>query len=243
MTSTSDCEGASLAGGGDVEWHDGDMPYSRRFGDHYYSRSDGRAECRHVFLDGNRLPERFAVAEGFTIGELGFGTGLNLVETWRLWKEVRPPSARLRFLSFEMFPLTAAEMERALSAWAGLEEEVRALLASWPERHRERILLQLDPQTALDIRIGEASEGLAATAERADAWFLDGFAPARNPSMWTDEILCQVFGRTVPGGTFATYSAAGHVRRGLASAGFRVERLPGHASKREMLAGCRPANA
>lgn len=219
------------------------MPYSTRFGDHFYSRADGRAESRHVFLNGNRLFDRLPEASRFTVGELGFGTGLNFVETWRLWKASRRPTGCLRFISFELFPLTAAEMRRALSAWPEIREETRALTEAWPEEPAGSVVLRVDGQTSLEVRIGEAAAGVTAMTGEADAWFLDGFAPARNPGMWTPELLGRIFRRTVAGGSFATYTAAGHVRRALIAAGFRVERRPGHGDKREMLAGFRRGDA
>ena len=216
-----------------IRWEDGEVPVSSRFDDPYYSRGDGLAETRHVFLDGNRLAERFAGAQGFAIAELGFGTGLNCLAAAALWARRAAPGAVLRYTAFELYPLAAGEIARALAPWPELSALADALVAGWPG---ERIAL---PGVDLRIVPGDARETVSRWAGRADAWFLDGFAPARNPEMWERDLLRAVRDRTVPGGTFATYAAAGRVRRALQAAGFEVARLPGYGRKREMLAGRR----
>ncbi len=220
-----------------LEWFDGDMPYSPRFGDHFYCRSDGRLECGHVFLAGNGLPERWRAGDAFRIGELGFGTGLNFCETWRQWKETRPETGHLSFTSFELFPMPGAAIGKALSRWSELDTERQALTALWPEEPQGHVTLELDAQTRLTVVCGPALEGLRAWPGQFDAFYLDGFAPSRNPDMWSQELMRLVHEKTAEGGSFATYAAAGFVRRNLAAAGFRVERTPGFAGKREMLRG------
>ncbi|MBB4188347.1 tRNA U34 5-methylaminomethyl-2-thiouridine-forming methyltransferase MnmC [Sinorhizobium terangae] len=223
-----------------LEWHEGDMPYSREFGDHFYCRTDGRLECGHVFLSGNRLPQRWQAAESFVIGELGFGTGLNFCETWRQWKQTRTAMGRLHFISFERFPMPAADIGRALSHWTEISEEKRALVASWPEAPEGNVDLEFADGVRLTVVCGPALENLATSVHTFDAWYLDGFAPSRNPDMWSRELMRLVFDKAASGGTFATYAAAGFVRRNLEAAGFIVERLPGFAGKREMLRGDKP---
>ncbi|KGF70961.1 5-methylaminomethyl-2-thiouridine methyltransferase [Hoeflea sp. BAL378] len=223
-----------------LSWHDGDMPYSEEFGDFYYSRADGRAECRHVFLAGNGLPQRFAERPGFVIGELGFGTGLNFIETWSAFETAAPEGARLEFHSFELSALSRSDMARALSAWPDLAERTSRLTAAWPDAPAGDIRLEFQDagrSVGLLIHAGPALERLQAARLDADAWFLDGFSPARNPDMWSQELMRLVAARTAPGCTFATYSAAGWVRRNLEAAGFAVEKRPGHAGKRAMSAG------
>jgi tRNA U34 5-methylaminomethyl-2-thiouridine-forming methyltransferase MnmC len=220
-----------------LEWMEGDMPYSTAFGDHFYCRSDGRAECGHVFLAGNGLPERWLTDEAFTIGELGFGTGLNFCETWRAWKEtVSGPSASLHFVSFELFPLDRASIGKALSRWPEITAEKEALLAQWPENPSGVVELAWD-QVRLSVLCGDALASLANSNLVLDAWYLDGFAPSRNGAMWSEDLMRSVFDHTRDGGSFATYAAAGFVRRNLVAAGFDVERRPGFAGKREMLCG------
>ncbi|MBO0130734.1 tRNA (5-methylaminomethyl-2-thiouridine)(34)-methyltransferase MnmD [Agrobacterium burrii] len=226
-----------------LDWRDGDMPYSLAFDDHFYCQTDGRLECGHVFLSGNGLPERWLEREGvFRIGELGFGTGLNLCETWRQWKEARNGRSRLHFISFELYPMKAGEIDRALSRWPEIDTERKALVALWPEEPQGRVDIALDDETRLTVVCGEAFAGISSSNESFDAWFLDGFAPARNPDMWSLEIMQALFAKTASEGTFATYAAAGFVRRNLIAAGFDLERRKGFAGKREMLCGTkRPA--
>lgn len=212
------------------------MPYSPAYGDHFYSRADGRAECAHVFIGGNGLPERFRHPGRFVIGETGFGTGLNFIETWRQWKTSAPQDASLEFVSFEKFPLPAGAIGRALSAWPELAENAQALIAAWPQAIADDTTVDFD-RVRLRVFIGEAFDGIERWGGQADAWYLDGFAPARNPDMWSLDLMQRVATHTAPGGSFATYSAAGWVRRNLAAAGFEVEKRPGHAGKRDMCAG------
>lgn len=217
---------------GGLSWRDGVIPVSARFDDPYFSLADGLAETRHVFLAGNDLPARFR--PGFHIAELGFGTGLNLMAALLAWRASGTPGP-LRFSSFEAFPLTAAQMARALDAFPEARGIADPILAQWADG--PRILL---PDLHADILIGDARTTLPAWDGQADAWFLDGFSPAKNPELWSPALLTQVAAHTAPGGTFATYTAAGHVRRALAEAGFAVTRLPGHARKRHMTTGTRP---
>lgn len=216
------------------------MPYSEEFGDFYYSRADGRAECRHVFLAANGLPERFAGRPHFVIAELGFGTGLNFIETWSAWEATAPMGARLDFHSFELRLLSRENIERALSAWPDLASKARALTSRWPDKPAGDVEIDFaaeDKTIRLHIHSGLALARLSAATFTADAWFLDGFSPARNPGMWSAELMRAVAEHTVEGGTFATYSAAGWVRRNLQAAGFRVGKRPGHSGKRDMSAG------
>ncbi len=220
-----------------LDWRDGDMPYSPQFGDHFYCQTDGRLECSHVFLAGNGLPERWKTAENFAIGELGFGTGLNFCETWRQWKEVRHAGSALNFTSFELYPMDRASIDRALAHWPELDVERAALTALWPDNPHGRVELQLDDQTKLTVVCGAALDNVTRHETPFDAWFLDGFAPSRNPDMWSPELMSAVCDMTVDDGSFATYAAAGFVRRNLQAAGFIVDRRPGFAGKREMLCG------
>ncbi len=224
-----------------LSWRGGDMPYSEAFGDHFYCQTDGRLECGHVFLAGNGLPDRWQAGGDFRIGELGFGTGLNFAETFRQWKIHRRPAAHLAFTSFELFPMAAEDIDRALSRWPEIDAERRQLVESWPKERTGTITLDLDPQTRLNVVCGPALSGVAASTAEFDAWYLDGFAPSRNGEMWSESLMGEVFAHTVDGGRFATYAAAGFVRRNLQAAGFSVERRKGFAGKREMLAGVKAA--
>lgn len=211
----------------DLEWRDGAVPVSTRFDDPYFSLENGLAETRHVFLTGNDLPARFA--PGFHIAELGFGTGLNLLATWAAW-EASGQTTPLAFTSFEAFPISASEMARALAAFPSLSPYADKLIAAWAETPTLETLPGLDARVIL----GDARETIARSGIRADAWFLDGFSPAKNPELWGADLLAQVARHTRPGGTAATYTAAGFVRRALSDAGFTVTRIPGFGRKRHM---------
>ena len=208
-----------------LDWRDGVIPVSTRFDDPYFSLNDGLAESRHVFLAGNDLPAR--LTPGFHVAELGFGTGLNLLALALI------TATPIRFTSFEAFPLSAAEIARALDHFPEARAIADPFLAAWQAGETSFSLGQISAR----IIIGDARETLAAWDGRADAWFLDGFSPAKNPELWSPEVMAEVARHTAPGGTFATYTAAGHVRRSLAEAGFQVERRAGHGKKRHMTAG------
>lgn len=217
-----------------LEWR-GDVPVSTRFDDPYFSLDDGLAETRHVFLQGNALPARFA--PGFHIAELGFGTGLNLLAAWHLWR-VNGTEGPLRFTSFEAFPLDGAQMLRAQAAFPALQAEAQALAPHWKDWSDSTsgggIRRIKRDDLILEVIEGDARETLPQWSGMADAWFLDGFSPAKNPELWSDALMGAVAGHTAPGGTLATYTAAGHVRRALAGSGLEVTRVAGYGRKRHM---------
>lgn len=212
-----------------LDWRDGVIPVSRRFDDPYFSLAGGLQETRHVFLAGNGLPDRFR--PGFRIAELGFGTGLNLLAT-----ALVAPDMPLHYTTFEAFPITADEMARAHAAFPEIAAVSPPLVAAWAEGKRRFTLGAI----AVEVIEADAREALPAWQGQADAWYLDGFSPAKNPELWTPELMAEVARHTAPGGTFATYTAAGHVRRALAEAGFTVSRQKGYGTKRHMSAGTRP---
>ncbi|MCA0368420.1 MAG: FAD-dependent 5-carboxymethylaminomethyl-2-thiouridine(34) oxidoreductase MnmC [Proteobacteria bacterium] len=227
-----------------LTWTDDDEPRSGRFGDVYFSRDDGLAETRAVFLQGCGLPEAWTDRQAFTVAELGFGTGLNIVALLDLWRRTRPVGGRLHIFSIEGFPLTAQEAARALSAWPELAEAAAPLIEAWPAGTPgfHRIDLPMF-DAVLDLAIGDAPWALAQWSGQADAWFLDGFSPALNPGMWSAEVLDGVAARSAPGARLATFTVAGAVRRGLAERGFVVDKRPGHGRKRERLEARLPGEA
>ena len=210
-----------------IEWRDGGVPVSTRFDDPYFSLENGVAETEHVFLGGNNLPARFQ--PGFHVAELGFGTGLNLLVTWAAW-DAAGMVGPLKFTSFEAFPMAKADMARAHEAFPDFGGKRDALLAAWQGGGSALALDGLE----LNVILGDARATLPNRQECANAWFLDGFSPAKNPELWSPELMAQVAKQTAPGGTVATYTAAGFVRRGLAEAGFNVTRCPGYGRKRHM---------
>lgn len=219
-----------------VTWRSGDVPVSTRFDDPYYSLENGLAETDHVFLRANGLPGRFR--DGFHVAELGFGTGLNFLATLHAW-EIAGCDGRLKFTSFEAFPMSAVDMSKALEPFRGAGLQTEALISAWQPAGG---LLQLSPCVTLEVVVGDARGTVCEWTGCADAWFLDGFSPAKNPELWTDTLMTDVANHTVPGGTFATYTAAGAVRRALSDAGFRVQRVKGYGSKRHMTCGSLPEN-
>lgn len=213
---------------GGISWKDGVIPVSRRFDDPYFSLNDGLAETCHVFLTGNGLPGRFR--PGFQIAELGFGTGLNLMACLIAAQGSPGP---IRYTSFEAYPLDADEIARALDHFPPARAVAGPFVDLWRQGARH---FSLGPIEA-EVILGDARQTLPLWQGRADAWFLDGFSPAKNPELWTADLMAEVARHTAPGGSFATYTAAGHVRRSLAEAGFAVTRAPGHGTKRHMSLG------
>ena len=188
-----------------LDWREGTVPVSRRFGDPYYSLNNGLEETRHVFLLGNDLPARFR--PGFHIAELGFGTGLNMLASLIAWRAAGTDGP-LRFTSFELYPLDAADIARALAHFPEAAAVAEPFLAAWATGAR-RIEL---PDLHLEVIEGDANDTLPAWDGRADAWFLDGFAPAKNPELWSPALLAGLAPHSAPGATLSSYTAAGAVR-------------------------------
>ena len=214
----------------EVAWNAGRVPVSTRFDDPYFSLEDGLAETRHTFLAGNDLPGRFA--PGFRVAELGFGTGLNMLATLLAFEAASAPGP-LHFTSFEAYPMEADDIARALAAFPEAEAVAGGFLEAWGRGARQFALGAIE----VEVVVGDARETLPGWPGLADAWYLDGFSPAKNPELWGPELMAGVGGHTAPGGSFATYTAAGFVRRGLEAAGFAVERRPGFGRKRHMSVG------
>lgn len=228
-----------------LAWNEG-QPVSRQFGDVYFSKASGIDETRHVFLQHNQLQHRWEhlTAPLFTIAETGFGTGLNFLCAWQLWLATAPGNARLHFVSTEKYPLSHTEMAQALSLWPQLSafseqflQQYHYLAPGWRRMEFEQ------GRITLTLLIGDARQTLPQLAANIDAWFLDGFAPAKNPEMWQPEIFQQIRRLSGPGTTFATFTSAGMVRRGLAEQGFVVEKVDGFGRKRDMLCGYLPGSA
>jgi tRNA 5-methylaminomethyl-2-thiouridine biosynthesis bifunctional protein len=221
----------------ELEWsEDGGSLRAAAFGDVYFSKDGGLAEAEAVFLGGTGLPEAFKNRDRFALCELGFGTGLNVLAVWRAWKQARLPHAQLHISSIEAFPLARPDAERALAHFPDVAEEAEQLLARWPVRAYAPQRLWF-PEDGLSIAVftGEAETILAGLRGQFDAWFLDGFAPARNPAMWSLELLGHIARLSAPGARAATFTVAGEVRRGLESVGFEVEKKQGFGRKRERL--------
>ncbi|WP_111640407.1 bifunctional tRNA (5-methylaminomethyl-2-thiouridine)(34)-methyltransferase MnmD/FAD-dependent 5-carboxymethylaminomethyl-2-thiouridine(34) oxidoreductase MnmC [Marinimicrobium alkaliphilum] len=233
-----------------LSWDEQGQPHSSAFDDVYFSSADGLAETRHVFLQHNQLTERFDAlsAPHFTIAETGFGSGLNFLAAWQLWEQRAPANAQLHFVSVEKYPLRPEDLCRALALWPALADYADALCEAYPPEplpgfHR---LSLARGRVQLTLIIDDAAQGFeqllasnhplwAKSGPFIDAWFLDGFAPAKNPAMWSDALFSAIGKLSRTGTTAATFSAAGVVKRGLRSAGFAVKRVPGFGRKREMV--------
>lgn len=209
------------------------------FDDIYFSPDDGMAETRHVFIEGNHLPDGWAGRDWFTVAETGFGTGLNFLTAWDVFDRTAGRGAVLDYLSYERYPLSAAQIESALAHWRGdlggrLEQLLRVYPLRIPGWHRldfghVRLTLVFD-----DVNLAMPRTVIP---RGVDAWFLDGFAPAKNPQMWSETVFAQMARLSAPGARFASFTAAGAVRQGLERAGFHVEKRKGYGRKRDMIAG------
>ncbi|SDS59622.1 tRNA 5-methylaminomethyl-2-thiouridine biosynthesis bifunctional protein [Pseudomonas sp. Z003-0.4C(8344-21)] len=224
-----------------LDWDDHGRPRSRVFDDVYFSDQSGLDETRYVFLEQNRLAERFAAlpASGrLVIGETGFGTGLNFLCAWQLFEQHAVAGARLHFVSVEKYPLSPADLQRALALWPQLKPLADQLLRQYVAIHEgfQRITLA-DGRVTLTLLIGDALEQLPQLDAQIDAWFLDGFAPAKNPDMWTAELFVELARLAAPGATISTFTSTGWVRRLLNAAGFKMKRTPGIGHKWEILRG------
>lgn len=243
----------------DLIWGDDNVPVSSQHDDVYFSRHNPQEETQFVFLEQNHLPKRWTDLEKdttFTIAESGFGTGLNFLCAWQLWEKTAPESATLYFISAEKFPMRPEDIERSLSDWPELAEYKQQLLDAYPKvlssgvhhlhfKHRKvnLVLLFDDVKSGFNQLLMSPSPHWQTSRVEIDAWFLDGFAPAKNSDMWQQSFFDLMATLASNQGTFATFTAAGFVRRGLQQAGFEVEKVPGFGSKREMLRGGRTSPA
>ena len=223
-------------------WKDG-LPTSESFNDIYFSTDDGFAETQYVFLEGNRLKERWKefsskTAQSFTIIETGFGTGLNFMAAWDEWEKVTSPSCRLNYVSVEKHPLQKSDIQLALNAWPQLQGKVTELCNAYPPSiygfHRISLA---EGRVQLTLVWGDILEALPSLHAKADAWFLDGFAPSKNPDMWAAPLFQQMRRLSHKSTTVSTFTAASTVRKNLIAAGFKVEKRKGYKYKREMLTG------
>jgi len=218
-----------------LEFDAGGHPWSERYGDVYASRDGAFGQARHVFLGGNDLPQRWARCEQFVVLETGFGLGTNFLAAWQAWRDDPARPRRLHFVSVERHPLAAADLIRI--APESLQPLAADLAAQWPlplaGLHR---LVFEGGRFALTLALGDAAAVVPELVLGADAFFLDGFAPDRNPDMWSPPLLRALARLARPGATLATWCTARGVRDALIASGFAVERRPGYGHKREMLA-------
>jgi tRNA 5-methylaminomethyl-2-thiouridine biosynthesis bifunctional protein len=223
----------------DIRWQDG-QPFSQQFDDIYFSVDSGLAETQHVFLHHNQLAERWQSLSNqhFTIAETGFGTGLNFLCAWDLWRKTAPSDRRLHFVSCEKYPLNPEDMRKALKSWPALQTLSAELLKQYQHLSEGMHRLSFDNgRVLLTLMIGDAVATFSRLHAHVDAWFLDGFAPSKNPEMWQPALFAQLARLSKAETTFSTFTSAGIVRRGLIETGFTVKKTVGFGRKREMLCG------
>ncbi|EPM45386.1 bifunctional tRNA (5-methylaminomethyl-2-thiouridine)(34)-methyltransferase MnmD/FAD-dependent 5-carboxymethylaminomethyl-2-thiouridine(34) oxidoreductase MnmC [Pseudomonas syringae] len=224
-----------------IDWDEHGNPRSRDFSDVYFSTESGLDETRHVFLVQNDLRRRFTelpTGERLIIGETGFGTGLNFLCAWQLFDECAPDGARLHFVSVEKYPLSQGDLQRALVLWPELSRFADPLLEQYVAIHEGFQRLVFDNgRVTLTLLIGDALQMLPQLDGQIDAWFLDGFVPAKNPEMWTPELFAELARLSTPCTTIGTFTSTGWVRRSLNAAGFKMKRVPGIGHKWEVLRG------
>ena len=229
----------------ELDWEivdDIEIPISKQFGDVYFSKDNGLLETRHVFLNGNDLTERLSQLHDyqyFCVGETGFGTGLNILTLWQLWQQVRLDNhSHLHVVSVEKFPLNKADLIRALNVWTELKPLAEKLIHQYPLPiagcHR---LSFPEERFSIDLWLGDAQDIFPTIpkTQTVNAWFLDGFAPSCNPDMWQANVLDHMVRLSDFGTTFASFSVAGVLKRGLKQHGIQISRPRGFGHKREML--------
>ncbi|MEE3637001.1 bifunctional tRNA (5-methylaminomethyl-2-thiouridine)(34)-methyltransferase MnmD/FAD-dependent 5-carboxymethylaminomethyl-2-thiouridine(34) oxidoreductase MnmC [Pseudomonas sp. AL 58] len=234
-----------------IDWDDQGRPHSRQYDDVYFSKEQGLEETRHVFIEQNNLRQRFSALQDnqcLVIGETGFGTGMNFLCAWQLFAECAGPGARLHFVTVEKYPLSRADLAKALALWPELADFGNALLAEYVAVHEgfQQFVFE-QGRVTLTLMVGDALEQLPQLDARVDAWFLDGFAPAKNPEMWTPELFAQLARLSAEQATLGTFTSTGWVRRGLMAAGFALKKIPGIGKKWEIVRGvyegCPPEQA
>ena len=234
-----------------LEWRDEQIPVSSEYDDIYFSTQHGLDETEYVFLQHNHLAQRWqkldtSANKHFTIAETGFGTGLNFLAAWRLWQQLAHTNCQLHFISVEKHPLTQNDLHKALQSWPQLQAFSKQLIEQYPPLIPGQHTLSFG-NVSLHLLLGDANSGFEQCLNthhpkfasdygpKVDAWFLDGFAPSKNPSMWSDDLFSLISKLSGPGTTASTFTAAGIVKRGLESAGFTPQKVKGFGRKREML--------
>ena len=208
--------------------------YSKSYNDIYFDKLNGPKETEHVYLNTNNLTKKFKNKQKFVIAEIGFGTGLNFILTWKLWKENRKTNGSLTYISFENAPLSKKDIEKVYKKFKKLDGYSSFLLKNIPARCKSthRIFIKADNINL--ILIYDDITSLINFNFKADTWFLDGFSPKKNPLVWTDKLFKQLYNFTNLDGSLSTFSVAGHIRRGLLKAGFKVSKVSGYGNKKEI---------
>lgn len=222
-----------------LDWQ-ASTPFAKNFDDIYFSRDQGIAESNYVFLKQNHLPERWKnwqQQRAFVMAETGFGTGLNLLVAMASFLKAAPANARLHWISTELYPLSSDDLKRAHAFWPELAALAQLLQENYPLAISGFHRLNLHPRVTVDLLLGDAASNLSGLNGKVDAWCLDGFAPSKNPSMWTEQLFTAIAKASQADTTFATFTAAGFVKRGLQAVGFTVNKVTGFGNKWAMLSG------
>ncbi|MDR3410596.1 MAG: tRNA (5-methylaminomethyl-2-thiouridine)(34)-methyltransferase MnmD [Formivibrio sp.] len=216
------------------------VPYSSTFDDIYHTTDGGLGQIEHVFMAGNALPQRWQGRDSFTILETGFGLGLSFLATWQAWRDDPQRCTWLHFISVEKYPFTAEDLANLHARWPQFAELSGQLVSGWPALTQGRHDILLDGgQVQLTLLFGDALDQFPQIAIQTNAIYLDGFAPSKNPDMWSLPLFTQLARLAAPDCTLATWSVAGFVRRDLTLAGFAVTKASGFGGKRHMLLGRR----
>lgn len=226
-----------------LRWDERGLPHSVAFDDKYFCEENGYEESLHVFCGGNDLKARFGSleSEDFVVGETGFGTGLNFLCAWQLFETNAPANAKLHFISLDQFPLSPEDLKRALKLWPQLNTYSTQLIAQYSDITQDNMsVVFAGGRVRLTLIYDHVLTALKLMHERSyktNAWFLDGFAPSKNKDMWSLEVFEGLARLSRSGTTIATFTVAGHVRRGLMEAGFKMEKVPAYGKKFQMLRG------
>ena len=228
-----------------LEWIN-NQPYSLDFNDVYFNSQNGLQETEYVFIEHNQLKARFSSLEkeSFTVIETGFGTGLNFLAVATYWLALAPANAQLHYISIEKYPLTLTDLKRAhvcCSQFSAISNKLAkhyALLKAG-----KNVFNMIGDRIQLALHVDDISYALPLVSQKADAWLLDGFAPAKNAEMWSEKVFQNIAELSNPNATFATFTSASAVRRGLQAVGFQVKKHAGFGKKREMLSGIFAADA
>lgn len=224
-----------------IEIKDGEV-YSSQYDDIYYSRDDGPAESEYVFLAGNHLPARWQGKRYYCIAETGFGTGLNFLVTLNAWQQDLRHCETLDYFAIEAYPLHAAQLKAIHAHWPDFAAHSAEMIKQYPDLTPGCHTLSF---AAGRVRLHLVFETLKTALDTYNfnphSWFLDGFSPAKNPSMWEKNALNTIALQSCSGTSLATFTAAGEVRRNLVAAGFEVSKRKGFGRKREMLCAYKPA--
>jgi len=224
----------------EITW-DKEAPFSEMHGDFYFSMKNGLEETNYVFLEANHLPDRFAKTDNpapFIVAETGFGTGLNFLATWASWANYSAPKRPLHFISIEKYPLSQTDLEQSLSNWSELEPFSKQLIEHYPYLIEGQHQVSFDNGLViLTLIFGEANVDFDNYSFIADCWFLDGFSPRKNESMWSENLFSTVARHSDSNTSLSTFTAASSVKKGLIGAGFDINKKPGFGSKREMIYG------